>query len=251
MKQWYEELFENYALGYDREPFAQGTIQEVDFIEQELQYDKSLQVLDVGCGTGRHAIELARRGYSVTGVDFSRAQLDHARQKAERAGVSVTFIQRDARDLPYTEEFDVVLLICEGAFPLMETDEMNFRILKGVRRALRPPGTFILTTLNALYPLRHSVEAILNAETPEPRIAKSTFDLLTFRETSVLDITDDSGAKKSLTCTQRYYAPAEMSWLLTSLGFTRIDLYGCAPGQFTRNTVLTPDNFEMLVIATC
>ena len=87
MKQWYEALFENYALGYDRETFTQGTIQEVDFIEQEIDHNKSLQVLDVGCGTGRHAIELARRGYAVTGVDFSRAQLDRARQKAAEVGV--------------------------------------------------------------------------------------------------------------------------------------------------------------------
>jgi len=66
MKQWYEELFENYARGYDREQFTQGTLQEVEFIEQELGCDRSLKVLDVGCGTGRHAIELARRGYPVS-----------------------------------------------------------------------------------------------------------------------------------------------------------------------------------------
>jgi ubiquinone/menaquinone biosynthesis C-methylase UbiE len=57
-KQWYESLFENYAKTYDKESFTQGTIGECNFIEKELNYDKSLKMLDVGCGTGRHSIEL-------------------------------------------------------------------------------------------------------------------------------------------------------------------------------------------------
>lgn len=72
MKQWYEELFENSAKSYDKEPFVKGTRGEVDFIEKELVSDKSATILDIGCGTGRHAIELAKRGYSVTAVDLSR-----------------------------------------------------------------------------------------------------------------------------------------------------------------------------------
>ena len=61
MKQWYEELYENYAQKYDSECFVQGTVGECDFIEQEISQDKSLKILDIGCGTGRHAIELAKR----------------------------------------------------------------------------------------------------------------------------------------------------------------------------------------------
>ena len=62
MKKWYETLFENSAKKYDEERFTKGTIGECDFIEKELGNDKSLTILDVGCGTGRHAIELTKRG---------------------------------------------------------------------------------------------------------------------------------------------------------------------------------------------
>ena len=70
MKQWYELLFENYAHKYDKECFVQGTVGECDFIELEIGRDKSIKIIDIGCGTGRHAIELTKRGYNVTGVDL-------------------------------------------------------------------------------------------------------------------------------------------------------------------------------------
>ncbi len=79
MKKWYEKLFENYSDTYDKEVFTKGTLGECDFIEEEINYDKSLKIIDVGCGTGRHAIELTKRGYDVTGIDLSDNQLDKAR----------------------------------------------------------------------------------------------------------------------------------------------------------------------------
>jgi len=66
MKQWYEELFENYANRYDKECFVHRTLGERDFIEEELGYDKKKRIIDIGCGTGRHSIELTKN-LSVNG----------------------------------------------------------------------------------------------------------------------------------------------------------------------------------------
>ena len=82
MKQWYEELFENFAQTYDAEEFTKGTVGECDFIEKESNYNKSIKILDIGCGTGRHSIELSKRGYSVTGIDLSESQLQHAKKES-------------------------------------------------------------------------------------------------------------------------------------------------------------------------
>ena len=249
MKQWYEELFKNYADSYDKESFTQGTIGEVDFIEQEIHFDKSKTILDIGCGTGRHAIELTKRGYTVTGVDLSDNQLKRAKQKASNAGVKVNFLKKDARKLDFENSFDVVIMICEGAFSLMETDEMNFQILKNARNALKENGKFIFTCLNALFPLYHSVKDFLNQDAIDSETTELTFDLKTFREHSTLEFMDDSGEKKTISCNERYFTPSEISWYLKTLNFSDINIFGCEIGKFTRAKILTTDDFEMLVIA--
>ena len=250
-KQWYESLFENYGQKYDNENFTHGTIGECDFIETELKYNKSLKVLDVGCGTGRHSIELTKRGYSVTGIDLSETQLKKAREKAENNNLKIDFRQQDARKLTFENEFDIAIMLCEGGFPLMETDEMNFEILKSVTKSLNKQGKFLFTTLNGLFPLYHSVEEFCASSTKDGNATyrSNTFDLMTFRDHNVTEFEDDFGNKKVLECNERYYMPSEITWLLKSLGLRNIGIFGAKLGAFSRNDILTTEDFEMLVIA--
>lgn len=231
------------------ESFTQGTLGEVDFIEQEINFNKSTKILDVGCGTGRHSIELAKRGYCITGIDLSTDQLQRAKEKAEEAGVQVTFFQKDARDFCFPNQFDLSIMLCEGAFSLMETDEMNFQILKNICESLAPKGKLIFTTLNGLFPLFHSVKDFLNSSIERAESSENTFDLMTFRDHSIFEIVDDLGITKRLDCNERYYVPSEITWLLKSLGFVNIAIHGCNLGAFSRNDKLTTEDYEMLVIA--
>lgn len=251
-KPWYEELFENYAEKYDNESFTQGTVGECDFIESEMNFDKRKRILDIGCGTGRHAIELARRGYSVTGIDLSATQLQRAKMKAMQAGVPVEFQQADARSLPFKNCFEGVIMLCEGGFSLMETDEMNFEILKNAANALKTNGVLIFTTLNGLFPLFHSVRDFLtkNNNADHVTFEKNSFDLMTFRNYDTISIEDDLGNRKELICNERHYVPSEITWLLKSLSFKDIHIVGARLGEFSRLHPLTTEDFEMLVIAT-
>ena len=249
MKQWYEELFANYSNQYDRQEFAAGTLGEVDFIESEIEHDRHCRILDIGCGTGRHSTELARRGYSVVGVDLSESMLAKAQSKARTSGVAVEFIQADARHLQFVEEFNLAIMLCEGAFPLMQTDEMNFMILQSAANALTKNGKFIFTTLNGLFPLFHSVKDFINNNATNECSSSHAFDLMTFRESSTYDFVDDEGNSRSVQCNERYYVPSEISWLLKSLHFGTIDICGCKIGAFSRNDTLTTEDFEMLVVA--
>ncbi|HOX22090.1 MAG TPA: class I SAM-dependent methyltransferase [Elusimicrobiales bacterium] len=250
MKKWYEELFENYGKKYDAENFTQGAAGECDFIERELGHDKALKILDIGCGTGRHSIELAKRGYNVTGVDLSESMLARASEKASLAKVKVPFLRHDARNLPFSGEFDAALMLCEGGFPLMETDEMNYEILKSAARALRGGGKFIFTTLNGLFPLYHSVEKFCAEASKEGNAVyrSNSFDLMTFRDHNTTVVEDDLGNKKKLKCDERYYVPCEIMWLLKTLGFVKVEMFGARLGAFSINDKLTAEDFEMLVV---
>lgn len=116
-KQWYKTLFENYGRKYDKESFTQGTAGECDFIEKEINYDKSLKIIDISCGTGRHSIELTKRGYNMTGIDLSESQLKRAKKKAKSHNLKIDFQKLDAMKMPFKKEFDVAIMLCEGAFP--------------------------------------------------------------------------------------------------------------------------------------
>ncbi|MBC2697094.1 MAG: class I SAM-dependent methyltransferase [ANME-2 cluster archaeon] len=251
MKQWYETLFEDYGKKYDNENFTQGTIGECDFIEKEINYNKSLSIIDIGCGTGRHSIELTERGYKVIGIDLSESQLEQAKAKAKAQNLQIDFQKHDARNLPFKNEYDLAIMLCEGAFPLMETDELNYKILRNAASSLKAAGKLIFTTLNGLFPLFHSVEEFCASTTEEGNAtnSKNTFDLMTFRDFNITTVEDDFGNKKELECNERYYVPSEITWLLKSLEFKKIDIYGAKLGAFSRNDKLTTEDFEMLVIA--
>ena len=246
-----ESLFENYGQRYDHESFTQGTMGECDFVEEEIGFDKSIKILDIGCGTGRHTIELSKRGYNVKGIDLSDSQLTRAKEKAEKQGLKIDFSKYDARDLPFNAEFDLVIMLCEGAFPLMETDEMNYEILKNATKSLRKRGKLIFTTLNGLFPLYHSVEEFCasNSEAGNATYRSNTFDLMTFRDHNITEVVDDDGKKRKLECNERYYVPSEITWLLKTLGYTKIEIFGAKLGAFSRHDNLTTEDFEMLVIA--
>ncbi|WP_254174116.1 class I SAM-dependent methyltransferase [Planktothrix pseudagardhii] len=250
-KQWYESLFENYGEKYDSENFTKGTMGECDFIEKELGFNKSLNILDVGCGTGRHTIELTKRGYSVTGIDLSESQLKRAKDKAKIENLMIDFQQQDARNLLFNHEFDAAIMLCEGGFSIMETDEMNFEILKNVTQSLKTNAKLIFTTLNGLFPLYHSVEQFYESTTEagNSTCKSNSFDLMTFRDHNITEFEDDLGNKKSLACNERYYVPSEITWLLKSLGYSSIDIYSAKLGAFSRHDRLTTEDFEMLVIA--
>lgn len=251
MKQWYEALFENYADKYDNECFTQGTIGECDFIEKELNYNKTLKIIDIGCGTGRHTIELTKRGYNVTGIDLSDSQLERARAKAEKENLKINFLKHDARNLPFENQFDAAIMICEGAFPLMETDEMNFDILKNVSKSLKSKSKFILTTLNGLFPLYHSINNFHAKHSAEGYATYDSrnFNLMTFRDYNITKIVDDKGVEKEFHCNERYYVPSEMNWLLKTIGFSKIEIFGAKLGAFSREDKLTTEDYEMLISA--
>ncbi|HYO60331.1 MAG TPA: methyltransferase domain-containing protein, partial [Actinomycetota bacterium] len=120
---WFEALGDLLGEAYLRYSFTKGTGQEIAFLLELLGLAPGSRVLDVGCGPGRHAVPLAQAGMAVTGVDVSQRFLEVAADAARAAGVGAAFFRVDARVMPFDDEFDAVLSICEGAFGLMAGDD--------------------------------------------------------------------------------------------------------------------------------
>lgn len=111
------------------------------------------RILDVGCGYGRHSVELARLGFDVTGVDISEVQLTRAKEKASAAEVSVDFRLGDARALEFEAEFDAAISMFLS-FGFFETDAEHVAMLRGIAQALRPGGRFLMDFWNREYEIQ-------------------------------------------------------------------------------------------------
>lgn len=122
------------------------TQHEANYVELLMDLTPPARLLDVPCGGGRIALELAARGYTITGVDIAQPALDQAQRAAEERQLStrLTTEQRDMRDLPWTAEFDAAYCLWES-FGYFD-DEGNAAFLRAVARALKPGGQFMLDT---------------------------------------------------------------------------------------------------------
>jgi len=188
------------GIEYEDYPFTKDTEKEVEWMVKEYLTSPEMKILDVGCGTGRHAINLAAKGYrNITGIDLSPGMVEAARKVAEEKGVSIDFRVCDARELPFKNEFDAVLCLCEGAFGLLEDDYENYKVLKAVHQSLEKGGIFILTTLNLF--------------------RDEKFDPMTCRTEIEMEITSKDGQKKTVECSDRSYSFSELKWVLEQHGF--------------------------------
>jgi SAM-dependent methyltransferase len=142
---WYKTFFEGVALDCWRKCVpADQTRSEVDFLETELCCAPGGRVLDVPCGHGRHTLELAGRGYRMTGVDISEGEICEAGLRAAPAARSIEWLCADMRDLNWEAEFDAAF--CFGnSFGYLEFADMQ-TFLAGVASALRPGARFIVET---------------------------------------------------------------------------------------------------------
>jgi SAM-dependent methyltransferase len=135
----------------DRLPWADKTVSEVDRVLRMLQPSGDERVLDLGCGTGRHALELAGRGFSVVGVELLEENVAVGRQTAEERSLELELVQADLRQLDFDEEFDLVLSFNDGGIGYFETEADNLRTFEVIARALRAGGRHWAQTPNVLY----------------------------------------------------------------------------------------------------
>lgn len=239
MNEW-EAFFDGHAPRYMDEPFVTATQAEVDFIEELLHPAPEARVLDVGCGTGRHAVELARRGYAVTGVDISRGMLTQAAAAARAAGVTVDLVHADARAFRPARPFDLALCLCEGSFGLLGAGDdplgQPLAVCRTLLEALRPGGRFIVTVLNGLrFALVDGQEG-----------AEGPFDPMEMCQRTSMTWRDERG-EQTVQVRERGFVPTEMRLLCSVAGLAVDHVWGGTAGDWGQRP-LVPDEYEIMVV---
>lgn len=237
----WRDFFDEQADTYEQNAFTKNTRVEVDFLLDLFPLEEGARILDLGCGTGRHAIELAARGFAVTGVDFSPRMLEVARRNAADRGVRVEWVLADARAYRGEHPFDLVICLCEGAFNLADFRENpvmhDLAVLETAAVHAMPGAGFVLTALNGYRIIRQ-----LN----DDAVAQGQFDPATMLATYVDEWSLPTGPKQ-VVVRERLYIPPEVCAMLQIKGFQIDAVYGGTAGEWGKRP-LKLDEIEVMYV---
>jgi SAM-dependent methyltransferase len=230
-REHWEGLADHLGSAYLRYSFTKGTRQEVDHLVDALHLQPGQRVLDVGCGPGRHAHELARRGIVVHGIDISQTFVELATASAPPGA---SFERLDAREMHFDEVFHAAICLCQGAFGSMTDGEADGSVLSGIARALRPGGRLALSAFSAYFAVRYHEGA--------------TFDAATGISHERTAIRDPSGIAAEVDLWTGCYTPRELRLLCGREGLEVDRISSVSPGEYgdAAPSIETP---EFLVIA--
>ncbi|MFN0092456.1 MAG: class I SAM-dependent methyltransferase [Acidimicrobiales bacterium] len=235
MPHWFEPVAEHLGEAYLRYSFTKGTEQEVAFLVAQLGLAPGQRILDVGCGPGRHAHALARRGFEVVGVDISERFVALA---AANAPPGASFVRGDARALRYDAEFDVVLSLCQGGLGLPDPPtalDPDVGVLERMAAAARPGGLVVFSAFAAYFQLRHLE-------------ASDTFDAAAGVNHERTEVRSPSGEAKGVDLWTSVFTPRELRLMCRLAGLQVRDVWSVTPGAYAPNPPGL-DHPELLAVA--
>jgi 2-polyprenyl-3-methyl-5-hydroxy-6-metoxy-1,4-benzoquinol methylase len=225
-KKAWQQFFDEHAPRYKENAFTGNTRAEAEFIIKLFDMPKGTRILDMGCGTGRHSIALALKGYQVTGVDLSEGMLNEAIRTADEAGVQVEWVHADATKWRSDILYDVALCLCEGGFGLIEQGEdpvgHDLAILRNISDSLRPNGSFLLTAMNGYAMIRQMTDEYVEQGRFNPATMLAVYE----------DEWKLPEGKRTMTVRERLFIPPEVVAMLTHVGFDVLNVWGGTAGEW-------------------
>jgi SAM-dependent methyltransferase len=223
-KPWFEEVFDEDYLRTLPFMSADQTLREVEFIESSLAVKPGAQVLDVGCGYGRHAIELVQRGLDVTGLDLSLPLLLRAADEAQRRAMSVNFVHADMREMAFEKQFDgaYCMLTSFGYFD----EDTNLRVAEGIGRSLKAGGRFLLDIVNRDYIVSDLPSRVWWEGNGCVVLEEVDFNFHTSRVLTHRSIVFEDGRQLEQEISVRAYSLHEIGRLLRQAGFRVLEISG-------------------------
>jgi len=232
---WWEELFNDDFIRTMAKVTDAQIAKEVDFVEESLAVAKGAMLLDLGCGTGRHAIELTRRGYKVVGFDLSLPMLAKAAEEAQERGQKLNFVQGDMREMTFEDTFDGIYS-WNTSFGFFEEDK-NQQVIQRVHKALKKGGQFVLEVGNRDYIIRQAPSLAWFEGDGCICMDEMSIDWITSRMKVKRTMMMDDGRTKEIDYSVRIYSLHELGKILHDAGFRVAEVSGrCAtPGVFFGN----------------
>jgi len=218
------------------------TAQEIDFILAQLDLAPGVRVLDVGCGPGRHSIELARRGYDVVGIDPAPAMIAAARARAAELGVSPDFRRISGESFVSQRQFDAAICLFTTLGQISEERE-NSGLVQRARDALRPGGHFVLETPQKEWAVRHLEPAERFGQGERYTDVSRRFEPADNCVTEVFKVVSPESTK-NYRLRYRLFSRSELIDLLGQAGLSVLSCFGDYAGN-----LLGPDSATMLLIA--
>ncbi|HMN24484.1 MAG: class I SAM-dependent methyltransferase [Ignavibacteriaceae bacterium] len=194
----------------------------INLILNNVDVFPGFNILDMACGTGRHAILLAKKGTNVTAVDLSENLISIAKQTAKKEKLVIDFIQSDIREFKSVIQFDLVLNLFTS-FGYFETDEENFSILQKAYDFLVPDGYFVLDFFNSEFLQKNLVE--FSEETLDDSVIHQYRKIKDKRIIKKIAITK-SGDTNEFEESVRMFTKDELVNELTKIGFDIYKTYG-------------------------
>jgi len=231
---WFNPIAAYLGADYLRHAFTKGTYQEIDFLVQELDLVPGATVLDVGCGPGRHSLELARRGYSVVGVDLSPEFVAIATARASDEGLDARFEVLDVRDLSFDRGFDAVVCLCQGGFGLLGGAD-DEAVLGRMAIAARPGGRLGVSAFSTVFAVRELG-------------AQESFDPSTGVLHEHTQVVGPGGEVRAFELWTTCFTARELRLLATRAGLEVLAVHGVTPGRY-RAAPPTVDDAELLLVA--
>lgn len=231
-KPWWEELFgDDYLRTMDKVE-SKVIRKDCDFIEDRLGLEKGAVMLDLACGPGAHAVELANRGYSVVGYDLSLAMLARAADEAQERGQKLNFLQGDMREMAFEDTFDGVYC-WQTSFGYFD-DEKNVNVLERIHRSLRKGGMLLLDVINHDYVAPRQPSLVWFEGEGCVCMDEMSVDFFTSRLRVKRTVMFEDGRARELDYSIRLYALHELGKMLHESGFKVIEVTGhpAHPGVF-------------------
>ncbi len=244
VRSWWEELFtDDFVRSMDRLTDPQIK-KEVKFIEESLAVQKGGIMLDLGCGTGQHAVELAARGYSVVGYDRSLTMLALAADEAQGRGQKLNLLQGDMREMAFDEMFDGVFS-WSTSFGYFDS-EKNLDVLRRVHRALRLGGMFLLDIVNRDYVGNHLPSLSWYEGDGCVCMDDAHFDPITSRLIVKRTLMLDDGRAREMEFTIRLFCLHEIGKMLHDVGFKVVEVSG---HPATAGVFMGPESPRVITLA--